>query len=425
MKVKLLLLLMFSGCLAGSVFAQEEVVDESASTAVGTRIGGTLKGLNRVSIGGKFGANWLKASEGLFDAVNWNAGGVLELTGNPLWGVGLEVLYLKENHDVKMNNGRNLEGYDLDFTLFGSLNLSNLLAKYRSAGWQKLNIYAMAGPSLSYFNYKGVGRSDGFEYNWDQSGNLDKIGVMAGGLLEYDISKHFALGLEGQGRIHSSNQYVAKNGGRLVLDANLLLRYKLGGEKNVRNVALVNYEPKVVASGGGIDQQALAALAKKLENRLNEQDGVIKKLQDQLKNTQDTLDAVKDRLDKMDKYLRNMGQNNPTNGVNFSRIEFDLGKNVVKSAYYPALDGVVSLVKQYPDWVLLLKGYTDSTGSAAGNLRLSKERANSVKSYLVKKGASANNIQAEGYGQANPIGDNNTAKGRAMNRRVEIELQSK
>jgi len=383
-----------------------------------------LKGLNRVSIGVEGGLNWLKATEGAFDAVNPNFGGFIELTGNPLWGIGVEFMYLIENHKEAP---RSFEGSIGDLTLYGSFNLSNLLAKYRSPGWQKFNVYALAGGGYSFYSgdlYKKNGQKRG-EYSNPNEFCLQPFVVTAGGLLEYDISKHFALGLQGKSRIHALEDYVGKSGGRLILDANLLLRYKFGGEKNVRNVALVNYEPKVVASGGGIDQQALAALAKKLENRLNEQDGVIKKLQDQLKNTQDTLDAVKDRLDKMDKYLRNMGQNNPTNGVNFSRIEFDLGKNVVKSAYYPALDGVVSLVKQYPDWVLLLKGYTDSTGSAAGNLRLSKERANSVKSYLVKKGASANNIQAEGYGQANPIGDNNTAKGRAMNRRVEIELQSK
>jgi len=146
-------------------------------------------------------------------------------------------------------------------------------------------------------------------------------------------------------------------------------------------------------------------------------------LKDQLKDAKDELETVKDKLNKCC-----TGQGSATGvagTVNFSRVEFDLGRAAVKSAYYPSLDGLVNLLRQYPDWNLLLKGYADSTGSASANLKLSQDRANAVKNYLVGKGAQANKIQAEGFGQANPIGDNKTAAGRAMNRRVEIELQTR
>jgi len=422
MKVKLLLLLMFSGCLAGSVFAQEEVVDESASTAVGTRIGGTLKGLNRVSIGVEGGVNWLKATEGAFDAVNPNFGGIIELTGNPLWGLGVEFLYLIENHKEAL---RSFEGSIGDLTLYGSLNLSNLLGKYRSAGWQKLNVYALAGGGYSFYSGKTYPpKGSEKEYSNPDKLSLFPWVITAGGLLEYDISKHFALGLQGKSRIHAYEEYVGNGGGRLLLDANLLLRYKFGGEKNVRNVALVNYEPKVNATG--MDKDALSAIAKKLEKRLDDQDAKIKRLEDQLKDTKDTLDQVRNRLNKIDQYLQNQSTGGSVTGtVNFFRIQFDTGKDFVKSTYFSSLDGLVNLMKQYPDWKVSLKGYTDSTGSVAGNLKLSKERANAVKDYMVKKGASAGNINAEGFGVADPIANNNTAAGRAQNRRVDVELLQK
>ena len=67
-----------------------------------------------------------------------------------------------------------------------------------------------------------------------------------------------------------------------------------------------------------------------------------------------------------------------------------------------------------------INGYTDSVGSAAYNMQLSKRRAESVKRYLVSEGVSADRIEAQGFGLTNPIADNATAEGRAKNRRVEV-----
>ena len=71
---------------------------------------------------------------------------------------------------------------------------------------------------------------------------------------------------------------------------------------------------------------------------------------------------------------------------------------------------------------LKLAGYTDNVGSQDYNLGLSKARAESVKDYLVGKGASAAKITAEGYGKEHPIASNKTASGRQINRRVEFTL---
>ena len=71
---------------------------------------------------------------------------------------------------------------------------------------------------------------------------------------------------------------------------------------------------------------------------------------------------------------------------------------------------------------LKLAGYTDNVGPTNVNLKLSQDRAQAVKSYLVSKGVSPSRIEATGYGRENPIASNSTPEGRKQNRRVEFEL---
>ena len=71
---------------------------------------------------------------------------------------------------------------------------------------------------------------------------------------------------------------------------------------------------------------------------------------------------------------------------------------------------------------LQIDGYTDSTGSKAHNLKLSKERAAAAKKYLVDNGIEASRLKSEGYGEASPIASNKTKAGRADNRRVEFKV---
>ena len=88
---------------------------------------------------------------------------------------------------------------------------------------------------------------------------------------------------------------------------------------------------------------------------------------------------------------------------------------------YPSLDRVANLLID-KNFSLKLAGHTDNTGSKDLNMRLSKDRAESIKSYLVSKGANASRIEATGYGQNQPIATNKTAAGRQANRRVEFTL---
>jgi OOP family OmpA-OmpF porin len=102
-------------------------------------------------------------------------------------------------------------------------------------------------------------------------------------------------------------------------------------------------------------------------------------------------------------------------------LEFDFNKATIREHSFESLDKLAQLLIN-KKFNLKLAGYTDSKGSAAYNLRLSKDRAAAVKTYLVAKGADAALIQSEGHGKANPIATNKTAAGRQQNRRVEFSL---
>ncbi|WP_295798662.1 DUF6089 family protein [Mucilaginibacter sp.] len=102
-------------------------------------------------------------------------------------------------------------------------------------------------------------------------------------------------------------------------------------------------------------------------------------------------------------------------------LEFDFGKATIRAHSYPSLDRVADLLVA-KNFSLKLAGHTDNVGSNDANLRLSKERSESIKSYLVSKGANASRIEATGYGETQPIASNKTAKGRQQNRRVEFTL---
>lgn len=103
-------------------------------------------------------------------------------------------------------------------------------------------------------------------------------------------------------------------------------------------------------------------------------------------------------------------------------VAFNSGSAILKAESHESLKAVAKLLQDNPEVKLALSGYTDNTGNAANNLRLSGQRAAAVKTYLAEQGIAENRMTAEGYGIANPIADNNTAEGRAINRRVEMKI---
>lgn len=101
-------------------------------------------------------------------------------------------------------------------------------------------------------------------------------------------------------------------------------------------------------------------------------------------------------------------------------IYFETSSDVLKSESNSSLDKVALIMTKNPNANLSIEGHTDNTGSTVGNLDLSKNRAASVKNYLLSKGIDASRIITNGYGEARPIASNDTEEGRALNRRVEL-----
>lgn len=101
-------------------------------------------------------------------------------------------------------------------------------------------------------------------------------------------------------------------------------------------------------------------------------------------------------------------------------VSFDVGRYAIKPNMRPVLDRLASTLNQHPVTTVTIIGHTDSTGSDAVNDPLSVNRAASTRDYLVQRGVSAQRIAVDGQGSRQPVADNTTAAGRAMNRRVEI-----
>lgn len=405
---KKFLALAAAATLAGNAFAQEQATADTA----------TAKGICLWSLGLKGGVNYLRWSpvaepdRTLKGTINGQFGIFTEATFNPRWGLGLQYMYA-------MNNQETYDAVNHDIILHSSFNLSNIVAPYRSMGLQKLNVYFNPGVVGT------IGVWENAKNGWADD-NKFVVGLYGAGQIEYNVSKYFAIGLEGTAMYRMRTCYP--EGGHLTFGANLEVRYKFGGDRNIRNIAWVDYAPKceVPDLTPVLEEQKRQCeeLTSKLEEQIVNQNVAINKLQQQIKFTQDSLDSHIRATREPVRYVPTKEEDEIIKTA-FAQLEFESAKAIIKQSSYSSLDGLAMLLKSHPEWSVTLKGYTDNSGNAAKNLQLSKDRAASVKNYLVNKGVPAANIQSQGYGSANPVASNSTLAGRAKNRRVEIELFSK
>ena len=103
----------------------------------------------------------------------------------------------------------------------------------------------------------------------------------------------------------------------------------------------------------------------------------------------------------------------------YTNIQFEFDSSVLRTSSYPVLDATSADLRSTSK-TITLAGYASSEGTAAHNMRLSRDRANSVKTYLVNSGVEAKHLKIKAYGETHPIADNSTEEGRIANRRVEF-----
>jgi OmpA-OmpF porin, OOP family len=109
----------------------------------------------------------------------------------------------------------------------------------------------------------------------------------------------------------------------------------------------------------------------------------------------------------------------------FDRLLFDTGNATLQPASQDQLNNIALIMKAYPGVKIRVGGYTDNTGDADANLKLSQQRADNVVAALTTLGVDGGRMDAKGYGQANPIADNSTDDGRQKNRRISLRVTDK
>lgn len=105
-----------------------------------------------------------------------------------------------------------------------------------------------------------------------------------------------------------------------------------------------------------------------------------------------------------------------------SGLLFDVDKADIQTTTKSNLDQLSQTLKKYDDTNILVEGHTDATGEDAYNKKLSDRRAEAVEDYLVTQGVANGRITTKGYGENQPVADNNTDAGRKANRRVEVAI---
>ena len=107
----------------------------------------------------------------------------------------------------------------------------------------------------------------------------------------------------------------------------------------------------------------------------------------------------------------------------YNNIQFEFNSSVLRTSAYPALDKLSTEVRANEAMRIQLDGHASAEGTDEYNMSLSRDRANSVKTYLVNSGVAASRIATTAYGERRPVASNATEEGRSQNRRVEFRMQ--
>lgn len=383
--------------------------------------------LSHWSIGAKAGLDYFRVTpvssktgfSNYIDDMGWTFPGIfLEYTINPLVGFGGSIDYFTFDRNTAKGN-------TLDFSVFSSVNLANLLSPKRTGFWRKVDFYGNWGAGLGFYSNKIV--STGEKHS------LMSPLVTSALSLEYKLSNAWALRAEGQyryyfredlGGVNSSSGFGGNGAmtyGNDALAATIGLRYKFGtkNKRHVRNLSVGEYynQPE---KNNLINENRLKAI----ENAANKEK--IQKLETDLKALNDEKAANKAKLQNDLKEIPQAKVDN--SGMDSTTVLLDVNFEFSSSKLQPKtkaiLDQVALVLKVNKVWSkLVVSGYTDNIGGDKINRKLSQERAAVVKEYLISKGITASAISTAGFGKQNPKVSNETKEGRYKNRRAELVVK--
>ncbi len=440
---KVISALAFAVAVFTTAFAQEATVVESREVNGGLDFRniynmGAKTTYNRLSFQVHGGMNYLPCVKEYFGdggyefgKMNPTAGLQFEYTFTQYWGAGVDVTWIGNN---QYNYDNNIFG----FGIFGSANIANLLAPYRQ--WEKFGAFANFGitfPLTSWSDartYAPDAKAKPIEDNTKFARPCFKFGPT----IEYNLSEDFAVGAyvdalfspfstvsqsEKTNAIHPS-----RNGGRHMWMGGLTVRYKVSGHRNIRNFnpqKQTDYSLDLKEQLTMINKQnrRIDSLSKAFDSQMSSLEADNAAMKKQVKEQQDSIESLRSRNAAQAKTIYEMTEDESKMvKASLADLRFETGKAIIKKESYPALDNIVKLIQERREWNVMLSGYTDNSGDPGKNLMLSRDRAAAVKAYFVNKGIEAGRIQSAGYGDKDPIADNNTPTGRARNRRVELEL---
>ncbi|MBI3218385.1 MAG: OmpA family protein [Bacteroidetes bacterium] len=122
------------------------------------------------------------------------------------------------------------------------------------------------------------------------------------------------------------------------------------------------------------------------------------------------------------KIQRNILLTSTSRAIILDHLIFEMGRAVINSKSYSSLDEVVAMMKDNTKVVIQLEGHTDNIGNADKNMKLSQDRVEAVKKYLVSKGIDKNRIKTKAFGGTQPLSNERTEEAKALNRRVEMRV---
>ena len=197
--------------------------------------------------------------------------------------------------------------------------------------------------------------------------------------------------------------------------ASLLYAWKSCGKTDMSTPAVVESATKTVGDAVTATSDAMGDAANK----------VVEALKVSLPGGA-VIDVPKGSLeDKVVTYIQGTDPISKDLWFDFDRLLFETGKSTLMPESEQQLKNVEAIKKAFPKVKIKLGGYTDNTGKAAANVKLSADRAKNVMLALTKLGVAANRMTAEGYGDAHPVATNDTEEGRALNRRISISVREK